>query len=61
MNASIGRLHREFVDGLAKFQADLLRRAASELADALDRTARLDVEGASDWRSLTASRAVKPG
>jgi hypothetical protein len=56
MNAGIGRLHRELVDGLATFQADLLRRAAGEMADALDRDAMRDIEGASDWRDPRSKR-----
>jgi hypothetical protein len=56
MNAGIGRLHRELVDGLATFQADLLRRAAAAMADGLDREAMLAVEGASDWRDPSSKR-----
>lgn len=49
--SDFGRDWAEFTDGLADWQADVLRRAAGEMADALDRAAMRDVEGAQDWRS----------
>ena len=49
---SIARLYNEMLDGLADWQADLLRRAATDMADALDREAQAAVEGAREWRDL---------
>lgn len=50
--ADIGRAWDAMLDGLADTQADLLRRTAGEMAMALDRAARRDIEGAADWRDL---------
>lgn len=46
----------EMVDGAATFQAYLLRRVAADMADALDRQAMRDVEGADEWRDHTSKR-----
>lgn len=50
----IGKLHREMIDGLADLQSGLLRRVAETMADAEDREAMLAIEGARDWRDLSA-------
>lgn len=50
--SKLGRAWDELLDGIADFEADLLRRVHSRMADALDRAAMRDVEGARDWRNL---------
>lgn len=50
--AEIGPSWSAMIDGLADFQADLLRQTHARMADALDRDAQSDVEGARDWRNL---------
>lgn len=42
------------IDGAADFMAGLLRRVAAEMADGVDRAARLDIEGVSEWRNILA-------
>lgn len=54
--ADIGRNWAAMVDATADWQADLLRRAAGRMADALDREARRAVEGARDWRNSETRR-----
>jgi hypothetical protein len=49
---SIDSLWRDLLDAAADLQADILRRKAAEMADALDRDAQNAVEGASEWRNL---------
>lgn len=51
--SGLGRSWDEMVDQTLAFHGDLLRRAACEMADALDRAAMRDIEGAKDWRDLT--------
>lgn len=46
----------DFADAAATWQAELLRRIAGGMADALDRAAQRDVEGGEDWRDLTKTR-----
>lgn len=58
---TLGRLYADFVDGLADWQVQLLRRTADEMADALDRDAMRDVEGAREWRDLSACRESPEG
>lgn len=55
--AAFGKAWSEFVDELADQQVDLLRRMATELYH--DTAARRAVEGARDWRDLTARRPTK--
>lgn len=50
--AEIGPTWAAMIDGLADFQADILRRTHAEMATALDRAAMRDIEGARDWRNL---------
>jgi hypothetical protein len=50
--SAIGRDWEAFADSVADFHADLLRRTAREMADALDRAAMRDVEGALEWRDI---------
>lgn len=54
--ASINRALAEFVDGVTDWQVDLLRRTATDMADALDRAAMRDVEGDREWRDAKAKR-----
>lgn len=51
--SSLGLAWDQFADTVLAFQADLLRRTAGEMADALDRAAMRDIEGSRDWRDLT--------
>lgn len=57
--ASINRALAEFVDGVTSWQVDLLRRAATDMAEALDREAQAAVEGAKDWRDVKAKRMAR--
>lgn len=57
--AEIGPTWAAMIDGLADFQADLLRQTHARMADALDRAAMREVEGACEWRDLTAKRLAK--
>lgn len=50
--SAIGHAWEDFADHVADWSVDLLRRTAGDMADALDRAARRDIEGASDWRDL---------
>ncbi len=50
--AKLGRDWQDFADGIFTFQSQILRRVHGEMADALDRAAMRDVEGARDWRDL---------
>lgn len=54
--SDFGRDWHEFADSLADWQVDLLRRAAGDMADALDRAAMRDIEGAAHWRNLNSTR-----
>lgn len=54
--AEIGATWQALDDMLADFQTDMLRRTASQMADALDRAAQQDVEGVRDWRDLSTAR-----
>lgn len=47
---------RDMVESAADWQADLLRRTAEKMADALDRDAMRDIEGAREWRCPTNER-----
>lgn len=47
--SDLGQPWTEMVDS-TDAQVAALRRRAREMADALDRDARRDIEGASDWR-----------
>lgn len=49
-NAS--RQLEELVDVTADWSVDLLRRAASDMADAVDHAAMHAIEGATEWRKL---------
>ncbi|TJV51133.1 MAG: hypothetical protein E5Y01_16220 [Mesorhizobium sp.] len=54
--SALSRALDEMVDTTTDWAVDLLRRSAGEMADAIDRSAMLDIEGAtdrrSDWRCL---------
>lgn len=54
--ASFGKEWAAFIDELADQQVALLRRTSSDMADALDRAAQRDVEGAREWRDLQNTR-----
>jgi hypothetical protein len=54
--SALGRAWDRMNDAAASWQAELLRRAAGDMADALDRAARIDIEGGRDWRDLTETR-----
>jgi len=54
--AAFNKACAEFIDELADQQVALLRRTSSDMADALDRAAQRDVEGAREWRDLTNTR-----
>ncbi|TGT72930.1 hypothetical protein EN802_13710 [bacterium M00.F.Ca.ET.159.01.1.1] len=49
--STASRALEEMVDVTADWTVGLLRRAGADMADALDRSAMLDVEGATDWRA----------
>ncbi len=51
--STASRALEEMVDVTADWVVDLLRRAGGDLADAIDRTAMQDIEGATEWRNLT--------
>ncbi|TPL40670.1 hypothetical protein [Mesorhizobium sp. B2-4-6] len=46
------RTLEDLVDVTADWSVDLLRRTATDMADALDAAAMRDVEGAEEWRDL---------
>ena len=50
--ADIALPWQQLVDNVADWSVDLLRRAGGDMADALDRAAMRDVEGAEEWRNL---------
>ena len=50
--SDLGQDWTALADHIADWSVDLLRRARDELAGGIDRTARRDIEGASDWRDL---------
>lgn len=54
--APLGPAWTEMLDGLADSQVHLLKRTAQRMADAIDEDARFAIEGAHDWRDLTATR-----
>lgn len=54
--ADIALPWQQLVDNVADWSVDLLRRAGADMADALDRAAMRDVEGAEEWRDLSGSR-----
>lgn len=49
--SQVSRELEELVDSTLAFHADLLRRTADRMGDALDAAARRDVEGSEDWRA----------
>lgn len=51
--SDLGDPWAEMVDRNADWQADLLRRTAATMGDALDGQAMRDVEGAREWRDLS--------
>lgn len=55
--AALGNAWDEFADHVASWQAQLLRRAGREMADALDRAAMRDIEGAAEWRNLASQES----
>lgn len=50
--STASRQLEELVDVTADWAAELLRRTAGDMADALDGAAMRDVEGAMEWRNL---------
>ncbi|TPN34770.1 hypothetical protein [Mesorhizobium sp. B1-1-6] len=55
--STASRQLEELVDVTADWSSELLRRAADDMVTALDRSAMRDVEGAEEWRNLTADRS----
>ncbi|MES0168218.1 hypothetical protein NKJ87_19885 [Mesorhizobium sp. M0027] len=49
----------ELVDAIADWSIDLLRRAAGDMAAAIDHAAMRDVEGAREWRDLNSNRGFQ--
>jgi hypothetical protein len=54
--AEFGVSWTALIDATADWGAEVLRRHAAAMGDALDRQAMRDVEGARDWRSPTTTR-----
>ena len=56
--SDLGQDWAELADHIADWSVDLLRRARDQLAGGIDRAAMRDIEGATDWRDLSAKRGV---
>ncbi|ESY89040.1 hypothetical protein X739_00660 [Mesorhizobium sp. LNHC220B00] len=50
--STASRQLEELVDSTTDWAVDLLRRAANDMATALDLAARQDIEGTTEWRNL---------
>lgn len=50
--STASRQLEELVDSTSDWAAELLRRTAEDMAEALDAAAMLQVEGATEWRNL---------
>jgi len=57
--ADVGLPWQQLADLVADWSVDLLRRAGGDTADALDRAAMRDVEGAEEWRDLNSNLRFK--
>ncbi|MBE1208137.1 hypothetical protein [Aminobacter carboxidus] len=57
--AAVGLAWEQMIDGLASSQVGALRAMADRMATELDDEARDDIEGAKDWRDLTATRSAR--
>lgn len=54
--APLGDAWTDLLDGLADNQVELLKSTARRMAEAVDEDARFAIEGAFDWRDLSAQR-----